>query len=344
MGEAVIASARLGRIDELEAYLARALATEAAAEAFSQQVSAIAPACAQLMQAGRRDAAERLWRWLSAVQLARVNPGARARVERVRGFRATRLGDVHEAYLRHQQALDASDAVGDERHGSVDRVNVGFAASELGAYAEAHEVLVAALERARRYGLAEVEMYAHLNLAHVLWRLGRFAESRAAAARALRDALVQGSPRAAGAARLHVAHVALSEGKLDEAEAEAQRAVDILGVAPGLRAAALAAIARARLARGDAEGAVAPAREAVTTLDAGTSEMFEGLVRATLVDVLAAARDPGAANALASAHAAVLRFAGGISNPTARRAFLRDVPEHAHLLDLAAAAGLGEPT
>ncbi len=342
MGEALVASARLGRIDELEKYVARALTTDAVPGAFSQQVSAIAPACTQLMQAGRRDAADRVWRWISDVELSRLDPGARARVERLRGFRATRLGDVHEAYLRHQQALDASDAVGDERNGSVDRVNVGFAASELGAYAEAYEVLVAVVDRARRYGLAEVEMYAHLNLAHVLWRLGRLAEARAAAARALHDALGQGSPRAAGAARLHVAHVALSEGKPDEAEVEAQRAVDILGVAPGLRAAALAAIARARLARGDALGAVGPAREAVVSLDAGTSEMFEGLVRATLVDTLTAAHDGGAPEALAAAHAAVLRFAGGISDPTARRAFLRDVPEHAHLIELAAAAGLAD--
>jgi predicted negative regulator of RcsB-dependent stress response len=167
--------------------------------------------------------------------------------------------------------------------------------------------------------------------------LGRLAEATAAAEEGLEAGLAQNTPRIVGAARLHLAHVLLTKGQPDAAANEARLAAAVLDVAPGLKAAALAAWARASLGRGDPRGALDKAEAAVGTLQ-GMREMFDGLVRLTHVDALAAAGLRARAKAALDDAVQQLRAsAQRIADAGARAAFLGRVPEHARLEALLAA-------
>jgi hypothetical protein len=121
------------------------------------------------------------------------------------------------------------------------------------------------------------------------------------------------------------------------AEREAASAVETLTVAPSLQVAALGVSSRARLARGDAAGALEAARAAHGALQRlGEIEEGESMVRLAFAEALeqSGGRDD-ARGALAVAHQRLLARADRIEEPAWRARFLHAVPVNARILALA---------
>ena len=101
---------------------------------------------------------------------------------------------------------------------------------------------------------------------------------------------VQGNLRLEGWSRAHLSTLELGDGNAAAAEAEAEKAVSVLAASPGLRAWAEAAFARAKLRRGDLDGAMALSERAYATLlSLGSILQCESLVPLVRAEVLAAA-------------------------------------------------------
>jgi tetratricopeptide (TPR) repeat protein len=263
---------------------------------------------------------------------------ASARIEQIRGFRALRAGDPGAARDGYAAAVAAFEQAGNVREGCIQRVNVGFTSLLLGDFEHAEEVLRQLAATAERMGLQTVAGYAHLNLGHVLLQLGRPAEARESEERGRAIGLSTGAPRMAGAALVHLANIAYGEGDYATAEALAADGADTLTVAPPLRAGAIASRARALLALGRTDEALALAREALAIVEAGMNDMFDSLVRLVHAEALEASGDrEGARAAIGEARRLLLEAADRIADPTLRKSFLERVPVNAATLAMAAA-------
>ena len=154
---------------------------------------------------------------------------------------------------------------------------------------------------------------------------------------AIEDFGRQGDPRMEGAARTYLAEILIAAGDYAGAEREAATAIATLDGAPSLQVAALGVSSRARLGRGDAEGALEAGRAAHEALERlGEIEEGESMVRLAFAEALeqTGARDE-ARRALAAAHRRLLARAERIEEPAWRNRFLHTVPVNARILALA---------
>jgi hypothetical protein len=147
-----------------------------------------------------------------------------------------------------------------------------------------------------------------------------------------------GDLRIAGNSRAYLSEILALEGNAAAAAGEARAALRVHEDAPLLRPLALAALSRALLLGGDAEGALATAREAAALLESlGAIEEGEAKARLALVEALAAAGDiEGARAAARAAQGALLAHAAKIRAEEDRASFLEAVPENARTILLAA--------
>jgi tRNA A-37 threonylcarbamoyl transferase component Bud32 len=261
-------------------------------------------------------------------------PAVRARVLETRALAALCAGLSGDFLALAGAAATAFAGFGDLRNAAVQGANVGSVLVSLGALAEAERELGEVLATAARLGLAQIAAAARQNLALALSRQGRRAEAHALASESVAEAVAQGNTRLAIGARILLA---LVTGDPDEAAREAQAAADLVtGPAPQ-RAYALGALTRARLARGQAAGALEAAREAMAVLDAvGGMDEGEALVRLAHAEACLAVGDAEAARrAITDAALRLEERAGRITDGPLRRSFLEQVPEHRRTLALA---------
>ncbi|HEV8319989.1 MAG TPA: protein kinase [Myxococcota bacterium] len=342
--EGVAAEGRLGgygRVRELaEAAVGQATAVREAGAA----VAAIVCLCSvgrQLFHAGSYQVADAV---IAAVEglagdMATLEPGVAAQVHGLRAARARHVGDLAGDLRGYQAVLDAFERAGDGRNSCNTRVSVGFAHVELGDHARAEAELRRALGDADRMGLLSVATRARQNLGLVLAARGALEEAMALETRTIEESRAHGNARFEGWTRIYLAAMALQAGDAARAEQEARSAAAQLAVTPPARAGALAVLARALVARGHADEAVAASGEAMATLDAlGGIEEFEALVRVAQAEALAAAgRRDEAKCALAAARNRLHDRAALIGDVELRARFLAGVPENARTLALARA-------
>jgi len=328
----VLGGIRLGKSDDVTA-----LAEQVSRSDLPDPPAAATRIAHYLHFAGRHEAAERLL----ATALANIgdfslDPAKWAWGYRAYATRALLSGD-HGQYLEQLElAVRAFESAGDVREAASERVNVGFAQTELGLYDEAEAVLRDALAGAERLGLRHVIGVAQENLGAVLFRKGR-----PDAARSLLDLAVarfreQGNRRMEGNALTYLAEVALSDGDVDTALAASTHAAELLANVPPLLPAALATKARALLASGAIEQALAAAGESVSRLESAASD--EGESRARLTHAVAlerAGKLEEAKEAIAVAGRRVKERAQRIRDAAWRESFLRNVEENRETIEMA---------
>jgi eukaryotic-like serine/threonine-protein kinase len=339
-GSAILAAARLGKLDVVEEQVRVVSGVRAEAGARGAKLSCLAWAAMYLIFGGRSAAAERVVALVTEIagDLSDVDLQVLALIHQVHSVRSSAAGDLGGCLKGLEAALVAFDQVGDLRNGCSTRANLGYIYAELGDFTRADGALRQALADAERLGLHEVAAAAQHNLGRVLGLRGQAAE----AARLEREAIAsfgrQGEPRLEGVARTYLSEILASGGDFAGAEKEAALAVEALRVAPSLRVAALGGLARARLGRGDAPGALEAAQEAATELAAlGEIEEGESSVRLIHAEALAQnGADAEARAALEVARERLLARATRIEEPSWRERFLNDVPVNARILSLAA--------
>ncbi|HEX2571540.1 MAG TPA: protein kinase [Polyangia bacterium] len=131
-------------------------------------------------------------------------------------------------------------------------------------------------------------------------------------------------------------------GALDEAEEEAQRALALLSPWPAGRMPVHALLCRIQLQQGRIEEAHAHGEAGLALLgELGGMGWMDGKLRLAASEAREAAGDhEGACRVLAVACRELERRAGAISDVPMRERFLRQIPEHARLWQLAAAWGV----
>lgn len=138
--------------------------------------------------------------------------------------------------------------------------------------------------------------------------------------------------------RWALAEVYRRAGVLGLAEREARAALDLRGIAPLDEAAALAILAAARLADKRSTEAMLAIRDSAARYEALGAFGYRGaFMRIVQVEVLDATGHHGAARELLfDARDRLVRIAGTIPDLQLRQSYLRQVPENARTLDLAA--------
>jgi eukaryotic-like serine/threonine-protein kinase len=340
-GEAIIAAGKHGRLDVVEQQVRLAGDTARAADAAARnaQIICLSWAANYLVFGGRIDAADALVRRIAeeAVDAAQVEPQAFALVHQVRAARASAAGDLGRCLSGLESALQAFEQAGDLRNALSVRANLGYVYSELGDFQRAEAALRQALGAADRMGLHDVTAAVLHNLGRVLGLRGELAEADQLERRAVDEFGRQGDPRLQGAARTYLAEILIAAGDYAGAEREAAAAIETLAVAPSLQVAALGVSSRARLGRGDVDGAVEAGQGAHDALGRlGEIEEGESMVRLAFAEALdQSGRRDDARRALAVAHQRLLERADRIEEPAWRHRFLHAVPVNARILALA---------
>jgi tetratricopeptide (TPR) repeat protein len=340
-GEAIIAAGKHGRLDVIERQIRLVGDTPRAADAAARnaQIICLSWAANYLVFGGRIDAADALMQRITeqADDATQVEPQARGLVHQVRAARASAAGDLGRCLSGLEWALQAFEQAGDLRNALSVRANLGYVYCELGDFQRAEAALRQALGAADRMGVYDVTAAVLHNLGRVLGLRGELTEAGELERRAIDDFGRQGDPRLQGAARTYLAEILIAAGDYAAAEREAATAIETLAVAPSLQVAALGVSSRARLGRGDLEGALESARAAHDALERlGEIEEGESMVRLAFAEALelTGARDD-ARRALAVAHQRLLARAERIEEPAWRTRFLHAVPVNARILALA---------
>jgi tetratricopeptide (TPR) repeat protein len=310
------------------------------------QVIAMSRLSIGLLHEGDVEAAEPLLGRLHALRVAGALdelPFALGFAHRANAMRAHLRGDLLPAFLAFDAAATSFERAGALRDACVDHANAGFLKTELGQNEEAEARLNAALATAMRLGLPMVAANTQLNLCLLMTRRHAPFPAAAMGETALARFEKQGSARMIAATLVYLSR-ALSEdpGSAAAAHKRAKRAADIADHVPTFRAYAYAARAATELLLGRKEEAVATAEIAVRTLREVGAEEGEAFVRIVWIEALfAVERAEEARSALAEADAMLAARAAKLADPSHRRAFLHNIPEHARIVELAESLGVG---
>ena len=310
------------------------------ATARNAQVICLSWAANYLVFGGRTAAADALILRIAelAGDFAQIEPQALGLVHQVRAARASAAGDLGRCLGGLESALQAFEQAGDLRNACAVRTNLGYLYCELGDFQRAEAALRQALVASDRMGLYDLTAAVLQNLGRVLGQRGELAEAERLEREAIDDFGRQGDPRMEGAARTYLAEILIAGGDYAGAEREAAAAIATLAGAPSLQVAALGVSSRARLGRGDAEGALeAGARRARGAGTAGRDRGrgVDGPARVRRGASNSRARATTRAAALAVAHQRLLARAERIEEPAWRTRFLHAVPVNARILALA---------
>ena len=224
------------------------------------------------------------------------------------------------------------EKAGDRKNVALERPTLGWCYAELGELDKAIETLRSAAEACERLGVMQTQTYALVNLAYALALRGESAEAGSVQTAAAEACRAQGNPRLEGWSRAHLSTLSLGLRDSVTAEREAETAARLLVASPGLCAWAEAALARARLAQGDVEGAMAPSERAYATLRSlGSILQCEALVPLARAEVLdAAARIEERNEVIRYARARLMERARKLTDRL-QASFLR-LPDHAATL------------
>ena len=335
-GQAVVAAAKLGKLDEVEAQVREVSRIAPDFGARSAQIVCLCWGANYLMFGGRHAVADEIMEIIGelAGDLSEIDLQAVALVHQVRSVRASLAGDLGASLTGLDTALLAFEQAGDTRNACTVRCNMGYLYCELGDFERAEVALRHALSAAVRMGLRELAAAVLHNLGRVLGLRHNLAEARSLEQEAIDSFVELGDQRLEGVARTYLAEILIAAGDFDAAHSEAIRAVEILHVAPALRVGAQAMVARALLRQGRTAEATALARGAAADLaQLGEIEEGEAAVRLVLVDCLdASGAHEEAHSVLGQARAWLLARAARISEPSWRTRFMNEVPTNAKLL------------
>jgi tetratricopeptide (TPR) repeat protein len=213
----------------------------------------------------------------------------------------------------------------------------GYFLHELGAYAQAEPLLLEAAQLATRMGSGNDLSYAQLNLGSCYLRQDRFAEAERMLSLGL-----QGYQRLAivsfqGEALGHLAEAQRARGELERARQTAERALQLESLDPAPTALALARLSAIDLSQGLIDDALEHASSAQLLVQEHGVTEFVGLIAKSHVESLEArGQSEQARAALRAAVSFIEEQAAKLDDEGARRSFMEQVPEHAHLLRLAA--------
>jgi tetratricopeptide (TPR) repeat protein len=335
-GQAVVAAAKLGKLDEVEAQVHEVSRIAPDFGARSAQIVCLCWGANYLMFGGRHAVADEIMEIIAelAGDLSEIDLQAVALVHQVRSVRASIAGDLGASLIGLETALLAFEQAGDMRNACTVRCNMGYLYCELGDFERAEVALRHAMQAATRMGLCELAAAILHNLGRVLGLRHNLDEARRLEQQAIDCFVEQGDQRLEGVARTYLAEILVAAGDLEAAHAEAMRAVEVLHVAPALRVAAQAMVARTLLVQGRTAEATVLARGAAADLaQLGEIEEGEAAVRLVLVDCLGAiGAHEESHSVLAQARAWLLARAARISEPAWRTRFMNEVPTNAKLL------------
>jgi tetratricopeptide (TPR) repeat protein len=253
---------------------------------------------------------------------------------------ALHAGDPTTFLRLVESAVEGFAEAGDARNAALQRANVGNAYLQLGAFSRAERVLRQAVTVAEPMKLSFTAPV-RANLGFALARLGHFAEALEVETDAVQRCVGQGYRRFEAAARIYLAEILSLSGSLPEAEAQAQQAEAASPGSPAIRAHALATHAGILLRRGEAERALAKAREGMEILESleGVEE-GEALIRLVYILALQATGNAREARIRTSEAQRRLRVRSErIIDPKWKRSFLQNVPENAATMALPADEG-----
>jgi tetratricopeptide (TPR) repeat protein len=338
--QAILAASKHGRLDVMEREVALVVDAPCDADpgARNARVISLSWAANNLVFGGRTEAADALLVRIAELgDLAQLDPQAAGLIHQVRAARASAAGDLGRCLSGLESALQAFEQAGDLRNALSMRANLGYVYSELGDFQRAEAALRQALGAADRMGLHDVTAAVLHNLGRVLGLRGELVEAEHLERRAVDEFGRQGDPRLEGAARTYLAEILIAAGDYAAADREAKAAIETLTVAPSLQVAALGVSSRARLGRGDAEGALEAGQSGHEALERlGEIEEGESMVRLAFAEALEqSGRRDEARRALAVAHQRLLARAERIAEPAWRHRFLHAVPVNARILALA---------
>jgi tetratricopeptide (TPR) repeat protein len=241
------------------------------------------------------------------------------------------------AAARHAQASQAAYRQAGALRDAVGMLtNAGCVLEELGAHEEAERCFIAVMQDGKRLGVPRWITEASGNLGVVYLRRGQLEDAE----RTLRQS-AEGYAQTAmnslqAIALFCLARVVFARGDDEAASDYLQRALELSDSEPWAKASVLAAVSQLSLLRGDASDALKAAEQAVQLMR--EHQLFEhvALMRTAHVEsLLACGRTEEARNALREASAWIQEQARKIDEPKLRESFLRNIPEHQRILQLA---------
>lgn len=336
LGSAIVASARLGDFESVDALFREVSASSPEPAAVAEQLVALARGTFQLIFHGRFDEADQVLARIAALaeDEEAIDALTLGQVHHVRGVRAAMVGDV-STFLSHlSRAVDAFERAGDVRNVSLERTTVAWCYAEIGDFEEAERICRANLRACEEMGAQQAITYGKVNLGYILThRPGLRDEARRVLLDAIAECRAVGNPRLCGWALAHLAALERLEGNGDAEEEAAREAVALLDVSPGLEAWALALWARALAQRGDSRALELAERSMRTLERLGGMLQGEALPPLALAEARHAAGDrEGALEAITDARARLFRRAERIAEPAWRAGFLEH-PESRAILE-----------
>ena len=300
------------------------------------RVTAAARVAERVIFVGELDSVDAVLSWVNrrGQTVVESDPGARAFVFLARLNRAKWRGNLEDAAVFAQEAVDCFEVLGDARNASMQRQEAAFALMQLGAFPMAARIVDEAVAQAERLGLPSVILKAKLRQGQLQARM----EQRERAVRTLEEA-IQGfaairNPIEEGIARAYFAGAMHLAGQHVRAQEEAMVALPLLERCPPYRAGLLGLVALTRLDSGDVPAALEAATEAMRLLrELGGTLEGEAIIRVAYAETLNASGDrAGALVAIREARDWVLERAAGVKNPEWRRGFVDRIREHLRLL------------
>jgi tRNA A-37 threonylcarbamoyl transferase component Bud32/tetratricopeptide (TPR) repeat protein len=171
-GQVIVASAKRGKLDLVEAQARLVAETPAPPAARSAQIVCLSWAANYLIVGGRHAAADALMALIGAlaVDVADLDLQAVALAHQLGAARASASGDLGGCLARLEAALSAFEQAGDLRNTCAVRANLGHVYCELGDLDRAEAALRHALAAADRMGLHDLSTAMLRNLERVLDR------------------------------------------------------------------------------------------------------------------------------------------------------------------------------
>jgi serine/threonine protein kinase/tetratricopeptide (TPR) repeat protein len=341
MGILISASAQLGKQDyltELFEMLVQAETNERVMPAYSESLSFL---CNMSSWTGQRARAASLLARMDSLseRIAEDDWVSRGWIHTSHGYFAYLLEPApFRAWTAASRGAEAFRTIGHERNRIAPQAFVGLSLFSLGDRAGALEALRDAVTNAERLRETFPIEYARSHLALVL-AASPSASERAEARMLALTWVNAGAPNLLqlGLAHTSLARVALSEGDIAAAEEHARKANELLTPFCPYRLFALAELARALLARGRPEESRAVATLGLQEIErlggAGASAVPLSL---TLAEALYACGGEGGDAALLASLEQIRVRAADVPEGPLRDRYLRDVPENARALVLAA--------
>jgi len=253
-----------------------------------------------------------------------------------RSVAAFRQGHYERLLDTTLASVEHARRAGDVRFASFHATNVGFAYAQLGDYETALQTLLEGRTEASRFGLTAAVLTLDQNRGHVLMCLGRLEEARDLEVSVIAHAK-EPAPRILAIAHACLARIQLRMGDPAEAAKTAQLGVDA-SPTDVPRIYCLASLSEARLALGDAEGALDASHRALEhAIQLGGAHVGDVIAGRVQVEaLLALGRTEDARRVLEHPVALVRGRAASIQDPARRAAMLERVEDHRRVLDLEA--------